>query len=206
MGTASNSLQAPAYPPKPISRLFSGSILKFILGTGSRCRHRDYLPNSNGSLDICQDCGARRSHLFDGIKTRLGSWTMSAASPALSSPSILAMQDTLSPEPGTTILVFETNLAGAHYTDEARFAVATARARWNVAEGITGNAYALPTCDEHLKPRSAEEIAKSVDRFLGFAARHSNLGFDLSRLSDEVIAVMCERYAPASEQRQKEAL
>jgi len=25
-------------------------------------------------------------------------------------------------------------------------------------------------------------------------------------LSDEVIAVMCERYAPASEQRQKEAL
>jgi hypothetical protein len=77
----------------------------------------------------------------------------------------------------TVVFVFGSNLAGIHGKGAAKIAQRYYQARPGVGEGPTGRAYALPTKDEHLRPRSLEQIGLSVELFLRYAAQHPNVTF-----------------------------
>lgn len=74
------------------------------------------------------------------------------------------------------IFVFGSNLAGIHGAGAAKQAL-----RWGakrgVGEGMSGQTYALPTKDQHIRTRSLEDIQKSVTVFLNFARSRPDLEF-----------------------------
>jgi hypothetical protein len=67
------------------------------------------------------------------------------------------------------VFVFGSNLAGRHGKGAALTAVKSYGAMRGVGEGRTGNAYAIPTKDERLRPRPLGDIARSVAAFLEYA-------------------------------------
>lgn len=67
------------------------------------------------------------------------------------------------------VFVFGSNLAGRHGAGAALDAKTQYGAKTGVGEGPTGKAYAIPTKDAKLKPRSLKQIKKSVDKFLDYA-------------------------------------
>jgi hypothetical protein len=70
------------------------------------------------------------------------------------------------------IFVFGSNLAGRHGKGAALFAKLNYGAEYGVGEGLTGNAYAIPTKDKNLRPRTLREVALSVEQFLEYATSH----------------------------------
>jgi hypothetical protein len=80
------------------------------------------------------------------------------------------------------IFVFGSNLAGKHGAGAARAARLEHGARWGVGEGLTGNAYAIPTKDELLRPRRLRDIRASVERFVAFARARADLEFQVTRV------------------------
>lgn len=78
------------------------------------------------------------------------------------------------------IFVFGSNLAGEHVGGAARHAVQVYGAIMGNGEGLQGEAYALPTMDTLLMPRTLEEVAASVKRFLAFAAERMDLVFHIT--------------------------
>lgn len=95
------------------------------------------------------------------------------------------------------VFVFGSNLAGRHGRGAAYFAATYRGAVRGVGEGLTGNAYALPTKDERLGPRSLPEVAAAVQRFLEVALSNptrsflvTRVGCGLAGFSDEAIAPM----------------
>ena len=70
------------------------------------------------------------------------------------------------------IFVFGSNLAGRHGKGAALHAKLQYGAEYGVGEGRRGSAYAIPTKDENLKPRTLGEVALSVERFLEYAFNH----------------------------------
>lgn len=49
------------------------------------------------------------------------------------------------------IFVFGSNLNGNHYGGAARIAYEKFGAEWGVAEGLSGNTYAIPTLDKEMQ-------------------------------------------------------
>lgn len=80
------------------------------------------------------------------------------------------------------IFTFGSNQAGRHGAGAARDAHLYHRAEWGVGEGMTGDSYAIPTKDDHLKPRSLDDIRASVETFKAFAATHPELTFNVTRV------------------------
>lgn len=80
------------------------------------------------------------------------------------------------------VFVFGSNLAGRHGAGAALTAHNEHGAAWGVGEGLTGNAYAIPTKDANLKPRRLREIRASVERFVAFARAHPDLQFQVTRV------------------------
>jgi hypothetical protein len=78
------------------------------------------------------------------------------------------------------VFVFGSNLAGRHGKGAALHAHRFYGAAHGVGEGRTGNAYALPTKDERLRPRAPEEVRASVHRFLIHALDHPDDTFLLT--------------------------
>ncbi len=78
------------------------------------------------------------------------------------------------------VFVFGSNLAGRHGKGAALHAVEHWGAVIGEAEGLQGNAYAIPTKDYHLRPLSLEKIAESFERFVAFAADHPGKRFLLT--------------------------
>lgn len=72
----------------------------------------------------------------------------------------------------TTIFVFGSNFMGRHGKGAALDAVTFWGALNGVSQGKTGNAYAIPTKDIHLKPLSLKVIKGYVDKFLTYAEDH----------------------------------
>lgn len=68
------------------------------------------------------------------------------------------------------VFVFGSNLAGRHGKGAAQFAAVHKGARRGVGVGRTGDSYALPTKDEHLKILTQEQIRYHVDEFLEYAS------------------------------------
>lgn len=80
------------------------------------------------------------------------------------------------------IFVFGSNLAGRHGAGAALHAKNAWGAVYGVGEGRTGNAYAIPTKNAHIKTRSLEDIAKSVATFIGYARMHPKETFQVTRI------------------------
>jgi hypothetical protein len=90
--------------------------------------------------------------------------------------------DGASPQIGQ-VFVFGSNLSGIHGAGAARAACLQYGADWGVAEGITGQSYALPTVQKKIAgPLSLEEIKAAVDRFIGYAQAHPELEFFVTRV------------------------
>ncbi len=84
----------------------------------------------------------------------------------------------------TKIFVFGSNLRGVHGAGAAKEARWKHGAVWGCAEGLQGNAYAIPTKDRQLKPRTLDEIKQSVETFLAFARDVESIGmlFQVTRI------------------------
>ena len=78
------------------------------------------------------------------------------------------------------IFVFGSNLAGRHGKGAALHAARTYGAVYGVGEGLTGNAYAIPTKGKQLQILPLADIHKSVDEFLRFAVSRPDLLFMLT--------------------------
>lgn len=94
------------------------------------------------------------------------------------------------------IFVFGSNLAGRHGKGAALFARRYFGARLGVGEGPTGMAYAIPTKDSRLRPRSLDDIAKSVDRFIRYAMEHRGLRFTVTRIGCGLAGFRDDQIAP----------
>lgn len=76
------------------------------------------------------------------------------------------------------IVVFGSNLRGHHGAGLAATAMVKWGAKYGVANGPTGQCYALPTKPEDLRQSlPLEQIGKYVKQFIGFAENHPRLHF-----------------------------
>ena len=67
------------------------------------------------------------------------------------------------------LFVFGSNLAGRHGKGAALYANKHYGAVYGVGEGLTGNAYALPTKNKSIQPLSLTHIEGAIRRFLEVA-------------------------------------
>lgn len=80
------------------------------------------------------------------------------------------------------IFVFGSNLKGIHGAGQALTARQIHGAELGVGEGLTGDAYALPTKITPYESRSLEDIKISVDKFIEFAKSKSDWEFFIPRI------------------------
>lgn len=80
------------------------------------------------------------------------------------------------------IFVFGSNLLGHHMGGAARTARRVFNAEMGVAEGLTGQAYALPTLGEDMRRVAPESLRASLARLLRFALEHPKLTFYLTEV------------------------
>jgi hypothetical protein len=78
------------------------------------------------------------------------------------------------------IFVFGSNLMGYHGGGAAKFARDVYGAQMGVAEGLTGECYALPTCTSPGNPMPAADVQKACERFEKFAKDHPEMDFLLT--------------------------
>lgn len=81
-----------------------------------------------------------------------------------------------------TVFVFGSNLAGRHGKGAALHARKHYGAEYGVAYGPTGQAFAIPTKDERLRPLPLERIADFVNMFIVYAAAHPEKTFQLTAI------------------------
>lgn len=93
------------------------------------------------------------------------------------------------------VWVFGSNLAGRHGAGAAKVAANDFGAQPGKGAGISGQSYAIPTKDAHLKVMPIDEVKPHIDEFIGFAQRNPQLDFFVTRIgcglagySDRVIA------------------
>lgn len=80
------------------------------------------------------------------------------------------------------IFVFGSNLSGIHGAGAAKFAHEVHGAQIGVGEGLTGNSYALPTCDYDIVPLPLASIKQHVERFLLSARANPGLQYQVTRV------------------------
>ena len=80
------------------------------------------------------------------------------------------------------IFVFGSNLLGHHMGGAARTARRVFNAEMGVAEGLTGQAYALPTHGEDMRRVPLEALRASLARLLRFALEHPRFTFYLTEV------------------------
>ena len=106
------------------------------------------------------------------------------------------------------IFVFGSNLLGHHMGGAARTARRIFNAEMGVAEGLTGQAYALPTLNESMRQVAPEALRASFRRLLLFALDHPMLTFYLTEVgcgiagwsAEQVSALLWEAVRELSEE------
>lgn len=83
---------------------------------------------------------------------------------------------------GDAVFVFGSNTVGWHAGGAAHAAVQMFGARMGVAEGMTGNAYAIPTCTYRIEALPLDAIRKSVDAFIARASADPTRSFFVTRI------------------------
>ena len=94
------------------------------------------------------------------------------------------------------IFVFGSNLAGRHGAGAAKFARENYGAQYGIGEGITGNAYAIPTKDENIKTLPLNRIEEHVKKFLEFAKNNPKMTFNLTLIGCGLAGYKPEQIAP----------
>lgn len=98
--------------------------------------------------------------------------------------------------PDTPVFVFGSNLAGRHGKGAALWARQHRGAVYGQGEGYQGNSYAIPTKDARLGTLHIDHIKLYVDRFIGFAAEHPELTFQLTPVGCGLAGYNPEQIAP----------
>ena len=106
------------------------------------------------------------------------------------------------------IFVFGSNLLGHHMGGAARTARRIFTAEMGVAEGLTGQAYALPTLGKDMRRVAPEALRASLQRLLLFALDHPMLTFYLTEVgcgiagwsAEEVSALLWKAVRELSEE------
>ena len=106
------------------------------------------------------------------------------------------------------IFVFGSNLLGHHMGGAARTARRVFNAEMGVFEGLTGQAYALPTLDKDMRRVAPEALRASFHRLLLFALDHPMLTFYLTEVgcgiagwsAEEVSALLWQAVRELSEE------
>ena len=80
------------------------------------------------------------------------------------------------------IFLFGSNEAGIHGAGAADFAVKWKGAKWHQGWGLSGNSFALPTKDQHIKTLPFDKVADYVNSFKAFATEHPELKFQVTRI------------------------
>jgi len=80
------------------------------------------------------------------------------------------------------IFVFGSNEAGIHGAGAAALANIKFGAAWGVGAGATGQCYAIPTKDCHLKTLPLLRIEVYIDAFLQYAAKYPHKTFLLTKI------------------------
>jgi len=93
------------------------------------------------------------------------------------------------------IFVFGSNLLGIHGAGAARYAHEDLGAQWRVGEGLTGRAYALPTCLQPGMPLSLR-LSEHVERFLMFAKNNTEMRFFVSEVGCGLAGFSAKEVAP----------
>lgn len=78
------------------------------------------------------------------------------------------------------IFVFGSNLAGRHGKGAALYARQHFHAQYGIGIGPTGQCYAIPTKDQHLKVLSLNIIRQYIIQFVEYAEQHPELEFLLT--------------------------
>ena len=106
------------------------------------------------------------------------------------------------------IFVFGSNLLGHHMGGAARTARRIFTAEMGVAEGLTGQAYALPTLGKDMCRVAPEALRSSLQRLILFALDHPMLTFYLTEVgcgiagwsAEEVSALLWKAVRELSEE------
>lgn len=95
------------------------------------------------------------------------------------------------------IFVFGCDTSGDLLRCSAKHAHSHYNAEWGVSEGLTGNAYAIPTTeDRYTKSRHILKIAESVQQFIKFAKKHPEMSFKVARIGCGLAGFTSEQIAP----------
>lgn len=89
------------------------------------------------------------------------------------------------------IFVFGSNLAGFHGGGAARLAYERFGAVWGKGVGLHGQTYAIPTMQG-----GVETIKPYVDEFIGFARKHKEMVFLVTRIGCGIAGFKDEEIAP----------
>lgn len=80
------------------------------------------------------------------------------------------------------IFVFGSNEAGIHGAGAARIAFLKFGAEMGLGNGLSGNSYAIPTKDRNVETLPLDKVKSYIDEFIGFALKHQNLTFYLTKI------------------------
>lgn len=94
------------------------------------------------------------------------------------------------------IFVFGSNLAGIHGAGAAKYARTHWGAKWGVGVGRTGNAYAIPTKDEHIQTLSLDRIEVHAKNFIQYARDNPDLVFLVTKFGCGLAGYSSEDIAP----------
>lgn len=97
------------------------------------------------------------------------------------------------------IFVFGSNTKGLHAGGAAYYASKLFGAEWGVSEGITGRAYAIPTCTPAIEKVSVQDLKLSVDRFIQYATENNNFNFLVTPIGCGIAGWSAEEVAPMFE-------
>lgn len=94
------------------------------------------------------------------------------------------------------IFVFGSNGAGRHGKGAALYALRNHGAIYGQASGRQGNSYAIRTKDSKLRPLPLSAIESGVAVFLGYAAAHPELTFEVTPIGCGLAGYKPEQIAP----------
>jgi hypothetical protein len=97
---------------------------------------------------------------------------------------------------GQTIFVFGSNLAGRHGRGAALDAARFWGAKHGIGNGRQGEAYAIPTKDEHLSVLPLPRVKKFIDQFKEYAHRHPDVRFLVTEVGCGLAGYTAHQIAP----------
>lgn len=94
------------------------------------------------------------------------------------------------------VFVFGSNTEGRHGGGAAYFAHKHFGAEWGLAEGLSGQTYAIPTCDIMIDKVDIEVLSQSIDRFIGHACGTADTIYLVTPIGCGIAGFTPEEIAP----------